>query len=599
MVGFVVRRFVGFRKLAAWMLVGLCCCFVLALGSCQVQNFRTAAAQVPQLVVAAPSDPSTFNYALNDSLYSVFGYLFDGLLESNGITGELEPGLAETWQVAPDKKRVTFTLRPGLKWSDGQPLTVEDVLFTFQDIYLNPKIPSGQQDILRIGVSGKFPAVRKLDDRRVEFQTPEPFAPFIRVCGGLPILPKHILEPSIRKTDAKGNLVFLSTWGTDTDPKQIIGNGPYVMTEYTPSQRVVFRRNPYFWQKDPQGQAKPYIERIIYQIIESDANQLIRFRSTELDSIDVKPEMFSLLKQEEKRLGFTVYNGGPGPGTRSLSFNLNQAKDDKGQPLVDPIKSRWFNNQKFRQAVAYAIDRDRIVNNVYRGLAEPLNSPIWSATPYFLKPEEGLKVYNYEPTKSKQILQEAGFKYDSQGQLLDNQGNRVEFTLLVKSEEKSRVDMTTQIAQDLAAIGIKANMQVVSFNTVLQRLTQRSWEAYVGGFGGGGLDPNSGSNIWRSTGTLHQFNQGPQADKSPIQGWVVSDWEKEIDRLFIAGAQELDERKRKAIYGEFQQVVQEQLPFIHLVSDLTLEAVRDRVQNLRFSGLGGSFWNLPDLKVID
>jgi peptide/nickel transport system substrate-binding protein len=253
----------------------------------------------------------------------------------------------------------------------------------------------------------------------------------------------------------------------------------------------------------------------------------------------------------------------------------------------------------FRQAVAYAIDRQTMVNNIYRGLGEMQNSPIATTSPYYLSPQEGLKVYNYDLEKAKQLLLDAGFKYNSQGQLLDWDGNRVKFTLLVKSEEKSRVDAAVQVQQDLARLGIQADLQVISFNVVVQKLSTRNWEAYVGGFGGGGVEPHSSFNIWYSQGSLHQFNQSPQPGDPPIQGWEASDWEKEIDRLFEAGVKELDDTKRKQIYGRFQQIVQEQLPFIHLVNPLSLQAVRDRVENMKFSALGGAFWNLYELEVVE
>ncbi|NER51099.1 MAG: ABC transporter substrate-binding protein, partial [Symploca sp. SIO1A3] len=83
----------------------------------------------------------------------------------------------------------------------------------------------------------------------------------------------------------------------------------------------------------------------------------------------------------------------------------------------------------------------------------------------------------------------------------------------------------------------------------------------------------------------------------PSEGWEPSDWELEIDRLFQQGAQELDESKRKEIYGQFQQIVAEQVPFFYLVNSLSLQAVRDRVENIKFSALGGAFWNLYELKT--
>ena len=579
------------------LLITLALSCLLVLTGCSSSQLKTEAAQVSQLVFASPSNPATFNYPLNESAFSVFGYIYDGLITENGLTGKLEPALAESWQISEDQKRITFTLREGLKWSDGEPLTADDVVFSYNGVYLNEKVPTGIRDILRIGTTGAFPSVKKLDERRVEFSVPEPFAPFLRYAGGIPILPAHALQESVNTTDANGNLRFLSTWGTDTDPKEIVGNGPYRMVSYTPSRRVIFERNPYYWRKDSQGNPQPYIERIVLQIIENSDTQFITFRSGELDSLEVAPEAFGLLKKAEERGQYTIYNGGPSSDSRFLGFNLTKARNEKGQPFVDPIKSRWFNTLAFRQAVAYGIDRETMKNTTYRGLGELQHSPLGVENPFYLSPEEGLKVYNYTPTKAKQLLLDAGFKYNSQEQLLDWDGNPVRFTLFVKAEEKSRVDAAVQIQQDLAKLGIQADLQVINFNVVVQKLSSRDWEAYVGGFGGGGTEPHSGFNIWYTQGSLHQFNQAPQPGEPPIQGWEPSDWELEIDGLFQEGAKELDETKRKEIYGRFQQIVAEQVPFFYLVNSLSLQAVRDRVENIKFSALGGAFWNLYELRI--
>jgi peptide/nickel transport system substrate-binding protein len=585
----------SWRRWLAVMLAGVC---AIALSGCNPSQFKAEAARAPQLIVATLGEPGTFNYPLNQSAYSIFGFLYDGLISENGLTGKLEPALAESWQISEDKKRIVFTLRQGLKWSDGERFTADDVVFTYNEIYLNPKIPTDTRDILRVGISRALPSVKKLDSRRVEFTVPEPFAPFLRYTGGLPILPAHALRESVRTVGSDGNPKFISTWGVDTDPKKIIGNGPYRMVNYATSQRVIFERNPYYWRKDAQGNPQPYIDRIVWQIIESTDNQLVSFRSGKLDTLEVQPEAFQLLKREEKRAGFKIYNGGVETGTTFISFNLNKARNSKGEPLVNPIKSRWFNNVAFRQAIAYAIDRDTMKNNVFRGLGQQLNSPIYVKSPYHLSPEEGLKVYNYNPEKAKQLLLGAGFKYNAENQLLDADGNRVRFILLTNSERKTRGDMAAQIKRDLANIGIQVDLQILSFNTYVEKLgSTRDWESYLGGFAGGGIEPHSGSNIWSSQGGLHTFNQGPQPGEPPIQGWEVSDWEKEIDRLYIAASQEFDETKRKAIYAKFQEIAQEQLPFIHLVERLSLDAVSDRIQGIQYSALGGAFWNLYALKI--
>ncbi|WP_335006710.1 ABC transporter substrate-binding protein [Nostoc sp.] len=578
----------------------LSCCFLLT--SCHPTQMKSKASQVAQLVLVSLNDPTTFNYAINDSPYSVFSLIYKGLIDENVITTKLEPALAESWSISADKKRIIFTLKTGLKWSDGEPLTADDVVFTYRDIYLNKKIPTLYRDFLRIGNTETFPSVQKLDEQRVEFTFVEPFAPFLRYAEKLAILPEHALRSSVLSNDANGNPQFLSMWGTNTDPQKIISNGPYQIESYTPAERVILRRNPYYWRKDVQKYPQPYIQRIVWQIISSTENQLQRFRSGELDTLNVTPAVFGLLKKEEKRGKFIIYNGGPTAGFSFMGFNLNRAINSKGKPFIDPIKSRWFNNLVFRQAVAYAIDRNRIKTNIYRGLGEIQHSSIAIQSPYYLSPAAGLKVYDYNPQRARQMLLKAGFRYNSQKELLDQDGNRVQFNLLVKSEDQSRIDAAVQIQQDFSQIGIKADMQVVSFNIVLQKLlSRRDWDCYVGAFGvpGADVEPNLLSLFWTSQGSFHQFNQGALPGKPPLQGWVVSEWEREIDSLFGAGFKELDQSKRKAIYDRFQQIVAEQLPIFCLVNPISFQAVRERVNPIKFSALGSAFWNIDELKITE
>ncbi|UNU26861.1 ABC transporter substrate-binding protein [Microcoleus vaginatus] len=578
-----------------WLAILLVAIATITLSACTPARSNL----VDRLIVPTPSGPSTFNYPLNQSAYSVFGYMYEGLINENGLTSELEPGLAESWEVSKDGKKIVFTLREGLKWSDGEPMTTDDIIFSYEKIYFNDKIPSGLKDTLRVGMSREFPKVKKIDSRRVEFSVAEPFAPFIRYAGGIPILPAHILQESVEDTDADGKPKFLTTWGTDTDPKKIVGNGQYRMLSYTPNQRVVLERNPYFWRKDAEGNVQPYIQQIVWQIIENTDNQLLNFRSGELDTLNVEPEVFPLLKREEKRGQYTVFNGGPDTGSVFMCFNLNKGRNAQNQPFVDPVKSRWFASKEFRQAIAYGINREAMTNNIYRGLGAPLHSPIPAQSPFYLSPEQGLKTYSYDLEKAKELLLSAGFKYNSNGELVDAEGNKVRFTLLMAAGKKVREQMGTQIKQDLDKLGMQIDTQFLSFNTYVEKLRlTRNWDTYLGGFTGG-TEPHSGYNIWSVNGTLHSFNQGPQAGEPPIKGWKVEDWEQKIDDLYVKASQELDEAKRKELYAETQRIIAEQVPFVYMVNPLTFEAVRDRVSGIRYSALGGAFWNLYELKITE
>ena len=592
---FTISRAVGFL-----VRIILCCLLILTSG-CSPTLLNSQSNNNSRLVLVSPSPPNTFNYAISRSPYEIFRFIYKGLISENGLTGELEPALAESWVLSENKKRIIFTLRSELKWSDGKPLTADDVIFTYQDIYLNQKIPTIYRDFLRIGSSGAFPSVKKIDRRRVEFILPEPFAPFLRYIEKLKILPAHALRDTILSTDGDGKPLFLSTWNTNTQPQKIISNGPFKLANYIPSQRIILEKNPFYWRNDSAGNSLPYIDKLIIQIIPSTDNQLIRFRSGELDSIGVDPEAFQLLKREEERGKYKIYNRGA-LGYRFVGFNLNQAKNSEGKPLLNPIKSRWFNNLAFRQAVAYAINRQQINNTIYRGLGEIKHSPLGVQSSYYLSPEAGLKVYKYNPEKSKKILLDSGFQYNDANELLDENGNRVEFTILVKSEEKLRIDTAVKIQGDLSHIGIKANLQILNFNSVLKKLlSSRDWECYVGAFGvpGADIEPNLLSLFWLSNGSFHQFNLGSKPGEPKIKNWQVSDWEKEIDRLFTAAYQTIDENKRREIYGEFQQIVAEQLPIFFLVNPLAIQAVRNHIDNFKSSAIGSAFWNIDELKIKD
>ena len=390
----------------------------------------------------------------------------------------------------------------------------------------------------------------------------------------------------------------MTTWGIDTPPQKIICNGAYRLESYTTGERIILQRNPYYWRKDNQGNQQPYIQRFIWQIVESTDTYILQFRSGGGDYTRVNPEYFSLLKREEKRGKYTIYNGGADYGKNYISFNLNKGVRD-GKPLVDPIKSRWFNTVEFRQAIAYAIDRQRMINNVYRGMAVLQDSPIAIQSPYYLSPEAGLKVYEYNLEQAKKLLLQAGFQYNEQGELLDDAGNRVKFSLITNAGSKIREAMGVQIQQDLSKIGIRVDFNPMAMSNVLDKLSNTlDWECYLLGYIGG-IEPNYEASAWLLEGTSHTFNQKPLAGEVLIKGQEFADWEKEIARLYIAAAKEFDLVKRQAIYAEFQQLTQEYLPSIYLVNSFAIAAVRDRVQGIKFSALSGPFWNIYELRLKD
>ncbi|MGF1521124.1 MAG: ABC transporter substrate-binding protein [Leptolyngbyaceae cyanobacterium] len=585
------------RKRGLAFLLLLVC--AIALTACNPSRFTTAEAATSRIVFSSLGDPKTFNPALSQEYPNVFLYTFEGLVTLDGETGEILPALAESWEMSEDGLTYVFTLKEDLRWSDGEPLTVDDVVFTYQEVTLNEAIPAPSRDIFRIGAEGQLPTIQKLDNQRVQFNLPEPFAPFLRNTG-VPILPAHVLQESINTLDSEGNPQFLSTWTTGTPPGDIVCNGPYKLKQYLPSQRVIFERNPYYRGEDTQGNQQPYIEQLVWEVIEDSDNQFLQFRSGGLDLTGISPEEFALMKLEEERGNFTIYEGGPALGTTFITFNLNKASRN-GKPLVDPIKSRWFNSVAFRQAVSYALDRPTMINNIYQGLGEPQTSPLPIQSPFYASPEEGIPTYEYNLEKARSLLEGDGFQYDAQGQLLDAEGNRVRFTLITNSGNKIREALGAQIKQDLAKIGMQVDFQPISFNALVTKLGDSlEWEAHIIGFTAG-LEPNGGATIWLLDGSLHAFNQNALAGQEPLEGWEAADWEKEIANIYIQAAQETDPEKRAELYKESQRLTQEYLPFIYLVNPLNLGAVRNTIEGIRYSGIVRPYamWNVQELSMVE
>jgi peptide/nickel transport system substrate-binding protein len=522
---------------------------------------------------AQVSDPRTFNpiLAQETSSSGAIGGLFDGLVEDNGETTEVEPALAESWTTSKDGRTWTFVLRKGLQWSDGAPMTADDVVFTFKVIY-DKKIPNSLQDVLT--VAGKPIAVTKVNDQTVQFRTAEPFGPFLRSIG-VGILPRHKLEAAYTAG------TFNQTWGVNTPPQELVGTGAYVMNEYKPAQRIMYTRNRHYWKADLQGHRLPYIERIALTVVPNqEANRLL-FQQGQTDSYGIRPREYAEFKRGEKAGRYTVYDGGPSFGTEFLTFNQNPRG---GLP---EYKLKWFQNQKFRQGVAYAVDRQAIADQVYAGHAIPQYGPESPTDKFFFNPN--VMQYPYNLDKAAAVLLEAGFKKGADGVLRDAAGHPVEFVISTNADNQDRVAIANIIRQDLEKLGMKVTPAPEAFNTLVNKLVESfKWEALVIGLTGG-IEPHNGQNVWKSSGSLHMWNPKEPSPATP--------WEAEIDQLFTLAATTVDQNRRKEYYYKYQAIVAEQAPVIYTTIANRFSAVRNKFGNIKYTAFGGAFWNFPVIYI--
>ncbi len=507
---------------------------------------------------ALSGDAKTFNpvMAQETSSTAVIGVLFNGLTKTDLKTLLPEPDLAEKWERDDSGKVWRFYIRKNAKWFDGKPVTADDVVFTYNEIYYNPDIPSSAKDMLII--EGKKFKVRKIDDYTVEFVIPKPFAPFLQAVGQ-PILPKHILKKYI------DNGTFTSAWGINTQPDKLIGTGPYRLIEYVVGQYAVYEKNPYYYEQDKKGQKIPYINKIKAQIIGDPDVRLIKFLSGEIDYYGVRPADLPELLPKAKEKDFTVYNLGATPSTLFLVFNQNP------NAPIPKYKLRWFKNKIFRQAISFAVDRQGIINIAYNGLAYPIYTAVTPANRRLFD-ENFYPKYQFNLKKAKEMLLSIGFKEGSDGYLYDEEGHKLKFTLITNSGNKEREIIGNILKDDLKRIGIEVNFQAIDFNNLVTRLMSNyDWEAVIIGLTGS-MDPYFGQNVWLSSGHLHMWY--------PNQKKPATDWEAEIDKLFNKAAVELDSKKRDMLYMEAFRIIGIQQPMIFIAAPEELLAVRNKLKNV-------------------
>lgn len=498
----------------------------------------------------------------------------------NGITTKPEPCLAESWETKEDGLAWIFHLRKDVVWNDGVPFTADDVVFTFNDLIYNDDIPSSARDIYSI--DGKNFRVEKIDDHTVKFTLPVRFAPFLQGMEQS-ILPKHKLAKAV--ADKKFNF----TWGLDTPPSEIVGTGPFMLTEYRPGERFVLSRNPRYWRKSEEGESLPYLDRVVYLIVQNQDVSMLKFLDGETDYISLRGSEYPLIKPREKEKDFTIYDTGPDFGSSFVVFNLNADVNLKTQKsFVDPVKGKWFRDLNFRKAVAHAIDKKKMIEILMNGLGYPQDSQMPKSAGFFYT--ERVEKYDYDLKKAREILKKAGY-YDRNGDewIEDPEGHTVEFSLSTNSGNVERIQTAGIIRHDLQKLGMKVNFMALEFNSLVAKLNNTfDWDAIVLGLTGG-IEPHFGKNVWHSSGGLHMWH--------PSQKAPATAWEKRIDEIFIKGVQELDENKRKVLYDEFQLIVSRELPLIYTVSGSNLLAIRNKFGNLKPTSYGGAFWNIQEIYI--
>lgn len=531
-------------------------------------------------IQGAPGEPNTFNrlVAEDATSASAIGLMFDGLTTYDPVREEVVPALAESWEIGEDSKTFTFRLRRGVRWSDGEPFTADDVVFTYRAIY-DERFPNrGAYDL---SVDGEPFEVEKIDDYTVRFVTPDVFAPFLLYMGR-EILPRHKLQQAFDE----GTL--LREWSIGTaqqQPREIVGTGQFRLRSFRAGERIVFEANPHYWRVDREGKRLPYIDFLVMRFVADQNSAMARFASGETDVESITPDNVIWVERGAERHDFSVMERGPSMGTSFIWFNQNPGSDADGRPYVAPHKLKWFSDQRFRQAISYGIDREGIIEGVLFGRGTPLWGPESPANVKWYNPD--VKKYPYSRDNARELLREAGFDWDGRGRLVDSEGNRVSFSLITNHENPTRTAMAMVFRENMEDLGIDVQVQFLDFGTVVTKIQSSfDYEAGMLGFTGS-IDPAGGMSIYHSRGRLHQWH--------PAQEEPATEWEARIDELMVAQLKTIDDEERMRAWGEVQRIMSEQVPFIYLVTPNGFVGLKNRWRNVEIPAVGSVIWNLDEI----
>lgn len=520
-----------------------------------------------RLVMSTFGEPKTFNpiTANESSSTDITTFLYAFLLRLDLETFEVAPGLAQSWSVSDDRKTWTFKLRKGLRWSDGKPLTADDVTFTWQVIY-NTNINNVVRD--QFFIDGKPFVVTNLDELTVRVTTPDIYAPFLEFFGaGVAILPRHVLEGAVREKR------FESAYGVNTPPSGLIVSGPFRLKEYKSAQHVLLERNPHFAGVDPKGQRLPYLENVIWLNVPDHNAMALRMLQGETHVHQfLRPDELDRFAEEARRGKFRVLELGTAMEPNYLWFNQN-TNFKSGKPIVAPARLQWFRNQKFRQAMAHAIDRPSIIQSIYAGRANANYGFLTPANARWFNPNT--PQYPYSHDKAKALLAEIGIQdRDGDGILEDGDGNKIEFTLITNTGNTIREKMGVFLQEDLKRLGVQLTFQRLDFNVLVDKMNNTyDYEAALVVMGGSGIDPVLNMNVLLSSGFTHVWF--PRQEKPSTQ------WEARIDELMNLQLKTIEFAERKKYFDEVQQILGEQLPMISIVAAQAFAVVDTRLANLR------------------
>jgi peptide/nickel transport system substrate-binding protein len=499
----------------------------------------TSGTGVP-LRIGWAQDPRTLNpfVAYDEENYNVWSLTWDLLTNYSPEDLGPVPGIAESWEVSEDKKTVTFTLADR-NWSDGEPITSADVKWSLEVL--------GEEGYLFSGYTSSVTRILTPDPKTVVIETSKPDA---RIVGGLfvYILPKHIW----------GEVDIDELTQAYQPELPMVGSGPYIVTEFTRGRIITMERNPEWTGTQPAFDEVQYIKYGNQDGVER------ALRLGEIDMIvEVDPSTFGRLEEADN---IEVLSSSS-PAYTELGFNICPR-----ELCPDAERNEAITDTAVRQALAYAVDRERINEIAARGTSVPGAGILPSYYVNFFEPPD--PAYEWNQETARQLLDDAGWVDNGEGEPRTRDGETLEFDLAVRSESAYNVQAARLVAEQAAQVGIVINVDVMSVDKLTEITTQKidgkpapAFDTFIWGWGGDPYDPNFLLSILT---TDEIGNLSDSFYSNP-----------EYDRLYEQQLGEFDVEARKEIIHRMVNLVQEDMGYLVLTDDANLQAYRtDRIADI-------------------
>jgi len=438
--------------------------------------------------------PSPYLYYARGPGYIRMSFIFETLVwkDSSGFV----PQLAEDWEYVAEENAYVFKLRDDVTWHDGEKFTAEDVVFTIDYVKAHPN-----PFVTLIGSSGVTNATA-IDEYTVKLYLEQLYAPFLNdVAGTLPIIPKHIWE-NIEEPEK-----FV-------EPEAVIGTGPYILADYNKEHGTYLYKAyvDYYLGKPSMDEIK--FVKISAEMIPA------ALKSGSADAGDIPPEVVP----EMEKAGFTAI-------TQPVAWNAKMTINHHKEPL---------SSKQFRQSLAYAIDRESLVQITQRGYAIAGNPGIMPPTSDWYNPDT--PQYEYDPARAKQLLE--GLGYQMAGAYFTKDGKELRLELITEAEYK---EVGQFIKEQLGAVGIKIDFITLEAKTLDARV--EAWDFDLSIYGHGGLyEPSILKRVIMDEG----FNSARYTSNETLS------------QLLTTQLTEMDAEERRALVFQIQKIYAEDLPALTL-----------------------------------